>query len=490
MLIQAASGGVGRILIQLAKHKGCTVFATASTGKQDYLKEMGVDYPIDYLKEDFSVRIPEILGDKKLDVVFDNLGGKRYKQGLNLLGPGGKIVSYGAADQNKGSKTSKWGTIKVGLGFGFHSPIKLVGQSKAMIGVNMLRIADHKPHILKNALDRVMELCESGIIDPRLDKIFAADQIAEAHDYLESRKSKGKLQMKKVLSSIGSGFVILALAIIGLSNTQQVCGQNKLLLENYRQNLSENEFKHFHITEANNNPDPQNIHIISIPLESLKSKYHLNLVWSDSIKQTTSSFAENSGAVAAINAGFFNVKEGGSVTYLEYENERVARRSWRGDTHSVKKTNMNGALILSNSGEIIIEKARSSYDYLNSYLEVWVLVTGPLLIQDGVRSRLLPRSFVDNRHPRTAVGVTNEKLLLITVDGRHSKAKGMTLPELQDFLSSLGCIQAINLDGGGSTTMWLNIDSTMGVVNCPSDNRKFDHKGERKVANALVLLSN
>lgn len=193
VLIQAASGGVGRILIQLAKHKGCTVFATASTGKQEYLKEMGVDYPIDYLTEDFSIRIPEILGEEKLDVVFDNLGGKRYKQGLKLLGPGGKIVSYGAADQNKGNKTSKWGAIKVGLGFGFHSPIGLIMKSQSMIGVNMLRISDHKPHILRKALNRVIELCESGIIDPRLDKTFLADQMAEAHEYLESRQSRGKV---------------------------------------------------------------------------------------------------------------------------------------------------------------------------------------------------------------------------------------------------------------------------------------------------------
>ncbi len=193
ILIQAAAGGVGRILIQYAKHKGCVVFATASTAKQDYLREIGVDYPIDYLTEDFSVRIPEILGDKKLDVVYDNLGGKRYKQGLKLLGPGGRIISYGAADQNKGSKSSKLNSIKVGLGFGFHSPIGLVQQSKAMIGVNMLRIADHKPHILKKALARAIDLCEQGIINPRLDKVFPAGQIADAHDYLESRQSMGKV---------------------------------------------------------------------------------------------------------------------------------------------------------------------------------------------------------------------------------------------------------------------------------------------------------
>lgn len=193
VLIQGASGGVGRVLVQYAKYKGCTIFATASTSKQEYLKEIGVDHPIDYLTEDFSVKVQEILGGKKLDVVFDNLGGKRYKQGFKLLGPCGKIVSYGAADQNKGSKTSKWGTIKIGLGFGFYSPIGLVGQSKAMIGVNMLRIADNKPHILKKALKRVIELCEQGIIDPRLDKVFPAEQIGEAHEYLESRQSRGKV---------------------------------------------------------------------------------------------------------------------------------------------------------------------------------------------------------------------------------------------------------------------------------------------------------
>lgn len=189
VLIQAASGGVGRILIQLARHYGCEIFATASTGKMDYLKELGVDHPIDYLKEDFASLIPQ----SKLDVVFDNLGGKRYKQGLGLLAPVGKIVSYGAADQNKGSKTSKWNSIKVGLGFGFHSPIPLIVKSQSMIGVNMLRLADHKPHIFKKILNRVIELADQGIINPALDMQFDASDIAGAHDYLESRKSRGKV---------------------------------------------------------------------------------------------------------------------------------------------------------------------------------------------------------------------------------------------------------------------------------------------------------
>ena len=191
VLIQAASGGVGQLLIQLARHYQCEIWGTASTTKQDFLRELGVDHPIDYLQYDF-FRLISGAGIK-LDVVFDNLGGKRYKQGLKLLGPCGRIISYGAADQNKGKKTSKWDSIKLGLGFGFHSPIPLVVKSQSMIGVNMLRIADHKPQLMLKVLERSITLANQGILDPRLDKTFPAEEISDAHDWLESRKSMGKV---------------------------------------------------------------------------------------------------------------------------------------------------------------------------------------------------------------------------------------------------------------------------------------------------------
>jgi exopolysaccharide biosynthesis protein len=70
--------------------------------------------------------------------------------------------------------------------------------------------------------------------------------------------------------------------------------------------------------------------------------------------------------------------------------------------------------------------------------------------------------------------------MFITIDGRSKQAKGMCLYELQKYLSDLGCTDAINLDGGGSTTMWT---INKGVVNSPSDK-----SGERPVANALIIL--
>jgi exopolysaccharide biosynthesis protein len=90
------------------------------------------------------------------------------------------------------------------------------------------------------------------------------------------------------------------------------------------------------------------------------------------------------------------------------------------------------------------------------------------------------KAFVFNRHPRTAVAKMKDgKFLMITVDGRQPGVSvGMTLPELAEYLHSLGAIDAMNLDGGGSTTMVLGGK----VVNTPSD-----PTGERKVGDAILF---
>lgn len=111
-----------------------------------------------------------------------------------------------------------------------------------------------------------------------------------------------------------------------------------------------------------------------------------------------------------------------------------------------------------------------------------VLGGNPVLIRGGVlqyQDLAGPNAFFD-RQPRTAVGVTGDgRLLLVVVDGRQpGYSVGMTLQELADLMASLGAVDALNLDGGGSSTMWVN-----GVrVNRPSDGV------ERGVGSALVVL--
>lgn len=94
------------------------------------------------------------------------------------------------------------------------------------------------------------------------------------------------------------------------------------------------------------------------------------------------------------------------------------------------------------------------------------------------------------RHPRTAVSLTDDnKLILITVDGRRKGiSEGMSAKELTKILQdNFNPKSALNIDGGGSTTMWIKNQPFNGVVNYPTDNKKFDHYGQRKVRSFIVI---
>lgn len=92
ILIHAGAGGVGSMAIQFAKHHGAKVFTTASAQKHAYVKQLGADVAIDYKQEDFVTKIKS-LAPKGIDVVFDTLGGAIQEASLNVLKPGGRIVS-------------------------------------------------------------------------------------------------------------------------------------------------------------------------------------------------------------------------------------------------------------------------------------------------------------------------------------------------------------------------------------------------------------
>ncbi|MCB0509434.1 MAG: zinc-binding dehydrogenase [Chitinophagales bacterium] len=193
VLIHAAAGGVGTALVQLAKYRKCEIFGTAgSDAKLAYLKEMGVQHPINYRTHDFAEEVRKIVGDSGIDAIFDPVGGKSVKKGIKLLGSGGRILLFGASDMTGSNVFEKIGT---GLGFGIYHPVEFMLSSKAMFGVNMLRIADNRPFVLQRCLDHVVRLVEEGVLDPKEGKVFKIEELAQAHSYLEGRKSMGKVSV-------------------------------------------------------------------------------------------------------------------------------------------------------------------------------------------------------------------------------------------------------------------------------------------------------
>ena len=194
VLVQSGAGGVGTALIQYAKHKGCEVFATAgSAEKIAYLKECGVDHPINYTTTDFDTEIRRINHGQGVDVVFDAVGGASVRKGVKLLNAGGRIVCYGAADF---TSKNAFGKLASGLAFGIYHPAMLMMPSKAIIGVNMLRIADDKPRTIQRCLTAVVALTQQGVFRPMLGKVFPIGEIGAAHEFVEKRKSIGKVAVR------------------------------------------------------------------------------------------------------------------------------------------------------------------------------------------------------------------------------------------------------------------------------------------------------
>jgi exopolysaccharide biosynthesis protein len=208
---------------------------------------------------------------------------------------------------------------------------------------------------------------------------------------------------------------------------------------------------------------------------------HFEFGYSQSDLRTTSWFAKSKNAIAAINGSFFDVDKGGSVTYFELF-DSVISRTRPSDLKWAKPNNlMNGAIIITNKLKVTIKPVKSDHFYERSKKEAGVLVSGPLLLYNSKKMGLPNVDFVNKRHPRTCLCETKESLVFITIDGRSEDAVGMNLIEAQKYLQNLGCVDAINLDGGGSTTMWTN---DRGIVNFPSDKT-----GERPVANVLLITN-
>jgi exopolysaccharide biosynthesis protein len=226
---------------------------------------------------------------------------------------------------------------------------------------------------------------------------------------------------------------------------------------------------------------PQNINILKANIRKRK----ISILYDPSRNLQVNLQADTSDAIAAVNGGFFNIKEGGSVTYIRTSfrivDEDTAKK-WR------RNANMNGSLLIDKKGGIDITGAQTNqwYDDNREYPDV--LVTGPLLVHNKKRVSLPETSLVTLRHPRTAIGSKGRfRILMITIDGRTENAEGMTLSDLTGLMISLGCSDAINLDGGGSTTMWIRDKPYNGIINMPCDNKKFDHEGARAVSNIMVV---
>lgn len=195
VLVHAAAGGVGTILIQLAKLKGAEVIAKVGREeKKSVVNKLGADFAVNYNESDYIEQIKHYLNGARIDMSFNPFSGATFKKDMQILGSGGRMVLFGGSELSKG----KWGIlsrINFVRKMGLIVPVKLMIQSKSIIGVNMLRIADNKPKVMESCLQQVISLYENGKIKPRIGGEYSIEELNKAHELLESGTSTGKISV-------------------------------------------------------------------------------------------------------------------------------------------------------------------------------------------------------------------------------------------------------------------------------------------------------
>ncbi|HNS41960.1 MAG TPA: zinc-binding dehydrogenase [Taishania sp.] len=193
VLIHAAAGGVGTLLIQLAKLSGAVVVAKVSSAeKEAKCKELGADFTVNYKKEDYVEFINRHIELFRLDASFNPIGGSTFKKDKQVLGFGSRLFLFGGSQLSEG-KMGILSQLNFLRKMGVLIPAFQMMQSKSIIGVNMLKIADNKPEVLKHCLNAVVELYKLGKIKTENGGDYQHTALSEAHDLLESGKSIGKI---------------------------------------------------------------------------------------------------------------------------------------------------------------------------------------------------------------------------------------------------------------------------------------------------------
>lgn len=274
--------------------------------------------------------------------------------------------------------------------------------------------------------------------------------------------------------------IIFLLSII--SGTIHPCFGQGTDLSKYKAQFISKGISVYYLNSGPFFSEKQNVLVTRLNARAL-GKYKLGIAWSDSALKKTSRFAEDTRAIVALNGTFFDVEKGGSVAYLESNGKVIARNRRSGEKWAKTDSLLNGAIVLDNSGRLKIEAAKSEQFYEQSDQERAVLFSGPVLLIDGQKVPLENSVFVHERHPRSCLCETSDNsILFVAIDGRNENAMGMNLEKTQQFLLKLDCKDAINLDGGGSTTLWVNDGKIMGILNNPSDK-----EGERPVSNIIFI---
>jgi NADPH:quinone reductase-like Zn-dependent oxidoreductase len=187
VLIHSAGGGVGIAATQLARRFGASeIYGTASPGKHERIRELGVDHALDYKDASAKHGLPQF------DVILDAIGGHSLRTSYDLLRPGGRLVGFGASAVVSGAKRNLPSALRTLARMPRFSLVKQMSESKAVIGLNMLTLWKDRD-TLEPWIEPLRELLDDGTIVPVIAGAFSFEEAGAAQEMLTQRRNIGKV---------------------------------------------------------------------------------------------------------------------------------------------------------------------------------------------------------------------------------------------------------------------------------------------------------
>jgi synaptic vesicle membrane protein VAT-1 len=193
VLVHMAAGGVGLAAVQLCRRiPGVTLFGTASASKHSFLREQGVDHPIDYRTLDFEAEVTRLTGGRGVQVVLDPMGGRNWRKNYRLLAPLGRLMVFGLANATRPGSRSLLLALSQIVQSPRWSPLTLMNENRAVMGLNLGNLFA-ETEVVQAGLDRLAQLIGERAIAPVVDRVFPFSRAADAHHRIERRENVGKV---------------------------------------------------------------------------------------------------------------------------------------------------------------------------------------------------------------------------------------------------------------------------------------------------------
>ncbi|MCA9719280.1 MAG: zinc-binding dehydrogenase [Myxococcales bacterium] len=192
VLIHAVAGGVGQAALQICKWRGAEVFGTASAGKHERLRELGVDHCIDYRSQDFEAEVGRLTAGEGVDIALDAVGGRSFKKSYRCLRELGRLYMFGVSSIATGERRSLLAAARGVLAMPRYGALSLMQDNKGVMGFNLGNLW-HRIEESRRFLDEILGLVRDGTFTPQVDATFSFDQAAEAHAYIQARRNFGKV---------------------------------------------------------------------------------------------------------------------------------------------------------------------------------------------------------------------------------------------------------------------------------------------------------